>query len=148
MTYAITISEEKPPIWENARAVFRINLDTVIFSYGDTIYNPGKVEIPPDIMIHEMVHIGQQKGNREDAALWWGKYMRDAEFRLSQEVEAYGKQYWYICTKKSQDKRVQWNVLKRFAEILSGPLYAGCVGLPRAIQLIKEEARKHEPSIH
>ncbi len=144
----IKISTEKPPVWDNARAVFKINPDTVVFAYGDTIYNPGQVVIPDDIMVHEMVHIGQQKNSREEAALWWGKYMRDPEFRLSQEVEAYGKQYHYICTKMTQNKQMRFNALKRMSETLSGPLYAGCVGLHRAMELIKQEANKHEPSIH
>ncbi len=142
------ISTEKPPVWENARAVFRINPDTVIFAYGDTIYNPGNVNIPDDIIAHEMVHLGQQKNNRDEARLWWGKYMRDPAFRLSQEVEAYGKQYWYICTKKTKNKQMRFNVLKRYAEILSGPLYANIVGLQKAMELIRKEAQKYDSSIY
>lgn len=145
---SIKISTDKPPVWENARAVFRFNPKTTVFAYGDTIYNPGAVNLPPDILAHEMVHIGQQKNSRKEAELWWGKYLRDPEFRVSQEVEAYGKQLWFICQDKKINKQIQFNVLKRFAEILSGPMYAECVSFYKALELIKEEAKKHDTPIH
>ncbi len=121
-------------------ATFQINPRTTLFAYGDILYNPGGVEVSDDIMVHEEVHQGQQNGN---PALWWGRYLREEEFRIQQEVEAYGKQYWYICTHKTQNKQTQFTLLKRFAELLSSPLYGSCVGLNRALQLIKQESLKH-----
>jgi len=144
----VKIKNEKPPIYENACAAFRINPKTVIFTYGDTIYNPNNLDLPDDIIAHEMVHVAQQKANDKDAELWWGKFLRDPEFRLAQELEAYSKQYNFICKKKTQNKQIRFNVLKRYSEILSGGLYGNCVSFNRAMQLIKEEAKKYEPSIH
>lgn len=139
---SVKISTDKPPVWDNARALFKFNPNTVLFAYGDTIYNPGAVNLEKahDIIVHEMVHIGQQMNSREDAALWWGKYMRDKDFRLSQEVEAYGKQYHYICTRMTQNKQLRFNALKAFATILSGPMYGNMVDFHEGMKLIKQKA--------
>lgn len=141
-----TIKVEIPPVWDNAMARFRINPRTVLFAYGDTIYNPGNVDLEKadDIIAHEEVHLMQQKNSREEAALWWGKYMRDPQFLLSQEVEAYGKQYWYVCKYKTQNKQMRFNLLRTYSEILSGPLYGGVVSLMHAMDLIREESKKHD----
>lgn len=136
------VKNEKPPIFDDACRTFRVNASTVLFTYGDTIYNPGGVEISDDLMAHEAVHGDQQNHNDTDAALWWGKYLRDPKFRVIQEAEAYGKQYWFICQYKTKNKQTQFTVLKRFAEMLSSPLYGECVGLLTAMSLIKEEAKK------
>lgn len=138
----------KPPIYDSACSAFKINPETVLFTYGDTIYNPGGVNLSDDLIKHEEVHAEQQNHNDEEAALWWGKYLRDPEFRLKQEVEAYGKQYWYICRYKTSNKQTQFTILKRFAQILSGPLYGECVGLLRAMQLIKEQSYAYNSQIH
>lgn len=142
------IKNEKPPIYENACAAFRINPKTVIFTYGDTIYNPNNLPLPDDIIAHEQVHIEQQKGNDADAAKWWTKFLQDPQFRLEQELEAYAKQYNFICKHKTQNRQIRFNVLKRYAEILSGGLYGNCVGFHKAMLDIKEEAKKYESSIH
>lgn len=144
----VKIKNEKPPIYENACAAFRINPKTTIFTYGDTIYNPNNLNLSDDIIAHERVHIEQQKANDKDAQIWWTKFLQDPEFRLSQELEAYAKQYNFICQRKTQNKQIRFNVLKRYAEILSGGLYGNCVSFYRAMQIIREEAEKYEPSIH
>lgn len=144
----VKIKNEKPPIYENACAAFRINPKTVIFTYGDTIYNPNGLVLSDDLIAHEQVHIEQQKANDKDAQIWWTKYLQDSEFRLSQEVEAYAKQYNFICKYKTQNRQTRFTILKRYAEVLSGGLYGNCVSYMRAMQIIKEEAKKYEPSIH
>ena len=141
--YEVKISTERPPVWENACARFKINPKVTIFAYGDTIYNPGDVDIPDDLIAHEMVHLGQQNYNTEDASIWWGKYMRDSEFCLSQEVEAYGMQYAYICQHKTNNPQRRFEMLRIYAQILSGPLYGHCVDMTKAMELIKEESKKH-----
>ena len=132
---------EHPPIWASACAVFRIH-DAVIFTYGDTIYNPGDVPISDDLIVHEETHAKQQNHNDEDAALWWGKYLRDPEFRVEQEVEAYANQYNFLCN-IIQNKQKRFEVVKRMAEILSGPVYGECIGLEKALFLIREKSNEN-----
>ncbi len=141
--YKVHVKVEKPPIYENACAAFRLNPKSVVFTYGDTIYNPNDLPLGEDIIAHEMVHVEQQGGNDKGAQVWWSKFLQDPEFRLSQELEAYAKQYNFICKHMTQNKQVRFNLLKRYAEILSGPLYGNCVGFHKAITAIKEEAQKY-----
>lgn len=61
-----------------------------IFCYGNRIYNPHGKEIPPDLQVHEAVHARQQ-GNDPDG--WWARYLSEPQFRLAQEIEAYGTQF-------------------------------------------------------
>ena len=66
-----------------------------VFCYGQTIYNPSKGEIPPDIEYHESIHMAQQaKYSTPD--LWYIKYFLDPQFRLDQELEAYSAQYLWV----------------------------------------------------
>lgn len=65
-----------------------------LYCYGDTIYNPSGKEIPADIHYHEYIHSLQQ-GDNPDA--WWSQYLLDEDFRLDQEIEAYGMQYLFVC---------------------------------------------------
>lgn len=117
------ISNEKPPIWEECKKVFKLVKGTV-FTYGDTIYNPDGVEISDDLLIHEKCHAKQQEYNNTVAHIWWINYLEDSQFRLEQEVAAYAAQYRFICAKyKDRNKRDQY--LGFMARILSSPLY-GC----------------------
>lgn len=134
------IKNEKPPIWDNACAAFKVNPGTTLFTYGDTLYNPAGISPLADhLLIHEEVHAVQQKHNDKDAALWWGKFLRDPQFRLEQEAEAYGKQYAFIC-KTVKDRNQRYKVLFDLAGILSGPLYGGCASRSEAMSMIKKIA--------
>jgi len=86
----IKIKIKKPPIYESACAAFSLDLRNIIFTYGDTIYNPSNLKLNDHTIEHEKVHM-QQQGDHPD--LWWGKFLRDPQFRIQQEAEAYGRQY-------------------------------------------------------
>lgn len=138
----------KPPVWNNVCNAFQINPGITLFTYGDAIYNPGGAQITDDLMIHEQVHGKQQKHNDDEAALWWGKYLRDPEFRLSQELEAYAEQYKFLC-RKIQNKQQRFEIVKRMATILSGPLYGNCISFGSAVLKISEKAHEKDntPSV-
>lgn len=85
------IKNEYPPNYELIKLALNPPPHTV-FCYGETIYNPSGREIPPDLEHHEAVHSRQQAGYPD---AWWAKYLTDADFRLSQELEAYGEQYLF-----------------------------------------------------
>lgn len=133
------IVNEKPPIWVNVCAAFNINPVRVLFTYGDTIYNPDGVDIPDHIIVHEEVHEKQQAKEGMTPELWWGKFLRDTEFRLDQESEAYGVQYAFFC-KHRKDRNERNRFLRGLAGSLSGPLYGNSIGLIEAMQLIRKRA--------
>ena len=55
--------------------------ESVVFTYGDTMYLPYGGTPSPDLIKHEMTHTHQQKKIVGGAEAWWKKYMEDAEFR-------------------------------------------------------------------
>jgi len=154
MIDGVKISYEKPPIWDAVCVTFKIN-PRCYFTYGDTLYNPSKLPIPPEIIAHEKVHIEQQKATilikhravgmstekpniiEMNPALWWGKFLREPEFRIDQEAKAYGRQYEYICSVIKDDK-TRTKYLEQLAESLSGPLYNSCVSKKEAVILIQK----------
>lgn len=121
------IKNIKPPIWDEVHKHFEIEDDRTIYTYGDVIYNPGNVNVVPELIEHESVHRDQQIqiGGPDK---WWELYIKDSRFRYHQELEAYGKQYAYFC---SVDKNRN-NQAKRLWEIaghLSSEMYK--VGMDR-----------------
>lgn len=64
-----------------------------IYAYDNVIYNPSERQIFEDEEIHEQVHFKQQG---KQPKIWWNKYIRDKDFRLSQELEAYATQYQFL----------------------------------------------------
>lgn len=107
---------------------------TCVFTYGDTIYNPGGGEITPDLEVHEETHYMQQGGDPEK---WWNKYLADPEFRLKQEVEAYRNQYREFI-KTTRDRNIIFQFVRRIAGDLASPLYGSVVTYFEAVDLIKK----------
>ncbi len=104
-----------PPNIDEIRAVFPISKHTC-FTYGQDLYvqdNEGS-----DLLLaHEEVHARQQKNPPE----WWRQYLQDPQFRLSQEIEAYGAQYQWAT--QHYGKRICKDILFDLACDLSSELY-------------------------
>lgn len=130
------ISITKPPIYDSACAAFKIKPVNVLFTFGDTLYNPDNVPLSEHLMVHEEVHEKQQTEDGMTPELWWGKFLRDPAFRLDQEARAYGAQYAFIC-KTVKDRNQRYKILWDLAGILSGPLYANCTSRQGAVKLIQ-----------
>jgi len=78
-----------------------ISADHVIVTYGQDIYS--RQNLPKALVAHEMIHIRQQK-NKLYGLWWWVKYLISADFRLSQELEAYRAQYQWVCNNEKHNK--------------------------------------------
>ena len=126
------IVHKYPPNIEDIKSVFPISRG-IIFTYGDTIYNPDNFIIPDDLITHEETHMKQQG---KDPDRWWKRYFVDQKFRLEQELEAYRNQYRYAIN--NYDKRSRKELLKRISKDLSRPLYGSLVTKKEAKKLIKE----------
>ena len=129
------IKEENPPNINEILKYLTPNYG-VIYCYGDTIYNPDKVNITADLVAHEQVHTRQQ-GVAIDA--WWYKYLIDSEFRLSQELEAYGEQYKFVKEKTSGKLREY--ILDRMAQALSGETYGNLLNFAQAKSKIRNYSK-------
>lgn len=87
------INEFPPNIEEIKNSLGNLVSIDNVFCMGDVVYNPSGKEIPDDVRWHELIHQRQQGNNPIG---WWRRYLNDAEFRYSQELEAYSYQYSYI----------------------------------------------------
>ncbi len=123
------------PIYEQVKALFEIDDEHTIITYGDTIFQPH--ELPPDLIVHESVHCKQQGYNQADASNWWDQYLHDPEFRLSQELEAYREQYAFL-KKHIKDRNKLFLHLRKLAQDLSGPTYGNIIGAMTALQEIRK----------
>jgi hypothetical protein len=136
------MSYDKPPIYDNVVSMIgdNVSLLKTIFTYGDIIFNPNELNLTPDIVAHEKVHMDQQGHNNHDAALWWGRYLREPEFRLDQESKAYTKQYEWFC-QHYKDRNQRAVYLNGLAKTLSSPLYGNLITQSDAYNLIKRYAK-------
>ena len=134
------IKEAYPPNFGAIKTAFPIETTIPIYPYGDTVYNPSKVEIPADILYHEHIHLEQQE-REGSAALWWTKYIHDIGFRLDQELEAYAKQYLWV--KKHLNSKIAKENLQEGAEHLSSEVYMLELTIEEAETMIRKEAKKY-----
>lgn len=133
----VKIKTEKPPVYDAVTKAFGREPVTAIFTYGDTIYNPGKFPLPDHIIEHEKVHMPQQLNYPGGPDAWWERYLQDPEFRLDQEARAYGRQYGFCC-QKGISRPQRRALLKGLAKILAGQLYNSVVSLDTAKELIEK----------
>ncbi len=107
--------------------------DHAVYCYGDTIYNPSGKKLTPDIEHHESIHSKQQG---DDVDGWYTKYLQDKEFRLKQEISAYGEQYNFIKEHIQNSKLLKWG-LEKMAEALSSEAYGNLLSYGEAESKIR-----------
>lgn len=127
---------ERPPNYDAIVARFPdAARPGVIFTCGQTIFNPAGIEISGALKCHESVH-AQRQGNEEHGILeWWRRYLDEPLFRLEEELLAHRAEYrafkgW------TKDRRLVLRELETIARRLSGPLYGGLITLAQAQRFI------------
>lgn len=114
-----TILIEKPPIFDRILAAFPKAAEPgVIFAWGDAIYNPSGIVIPPALLAHEAVHGRRQYIGIE---LWWDEYLTDPEFRYAEEIPAHAAEF--IALGSLRDRNYRAKVAMATARRLIAPLY-------------------------
>lgn len=98
----------------------------VIFSYGDTIFNPSGVSIPREVMVHEATHGLRQEAQGVEE--WWKRYLAEPLFCLDEEIYAHHSEYRAAIKRHGPRPRD----LRRIAERLSGPLYGNLLTFEQA----------------
>ena len=128
---------ERPPNFAEILAAFpRASQPTVIFCYGDAIYNPSRCTISEALIAHETAHSIRHGLDPEG---WWRRYIADPRFRLNEEVIAHAAEYMVACRGKARPgRRVD---LRAIAEKLADPLYGFHLTKERAAKLIVDTSR-------
>ena len=128
------IVRDKPfPLLDRVRKQFTIDESCTVFAYGEDLYAPADIELPPDLLIHEAIHAVQQTSGKDE---WWERYLTDEAFRLAQEVQAYRAQYQWVCM-SLKDRNARSRFLTRIAKDLSSPTYGSICSFSDAYRLIK-----------
>lgn len=131
----VEIIKDYPPNYERIKEVLNPPL-TACFTYGDKIYFPlYEDKFPPDLMVHEEVHVKQQTNPAE----WWDKYLTDKQFRQDQEVEAYATQFNWI--KNRTNVKTASKYISILAEHLS-TIYKLDIDWHKAHSLIRHKAKE------
>lgn len=126
------IVKEYPPNFKLIALAFNLQ-PGVIFTYGDTIYNPTGAMIDLPLMKHEEVHMRQQEAY--GVKKWWGRYLVDKDFRTAEEVEAFQEQYLWIKRAVNDRNRLAF-YLNQLAGFLSSGQYGNILTLEQARQAI------------
>ena len=126
------IIHQRPPNYKELKEKFEFDDKITVFAYGDKLYNPSRLRIPIDVMVHEKVHQRQQE--EIGVEVWWRKYLDDVEFRLSQEMEAYRTQYGFVRSKYGERE----DYLGKLADVLCSPVYGNIINKEQALNGIRE----------
>lgn len=109
-----------PPLFDLIAAKFKVKDQQVIFAWGDTIYNPKRIPIGPELLAHEVIH---GKRQARDIEGWWHRYLEDPEFRLQEELLAHRAEFWRVLRGRSTDRKFRDECLTVAAKRLINPLY-------------------------
>ena len=130
------VVHEPPPkrIYDACVRQFGVSFDDgVCWAYGDALHIKYPIQ-DQSLYAHEATHIEQQKAM--GVIEWWDKYLEDAEFRFSQELEAYQNQ-WKWIKQNVKDRNQQIRQLTKLAHDLSGPMYGELCTHGEALKKIK-----------
>lgn len=123
---------DKPPNYNAIVARFGVLPYGVIFAWGDRIYIPDRVPLPPQLVAHEDVHRRRQG---DDPQAWWDHYLVDASFRLSEEIVAHVAEYRAYCDRhKGVQKRAKY--LTVVTQRMASPIYGSLMSAARAREII------------
>ena len=110
---------------------------SVIFSWGDIIYNPGNGKITRELHQHEEAHGARQGSTDADIMMWWRRYMDDALFRIEEETIAHVAEYRAYCKRHGSGRPEFLNMV---ATRLSSSMYGNMLGFMQARDLIIKRA--------
>jgi hypothetical protein len=120
------IVTDYPPIYDEIASRFDLHpSDSIIFSWGDRIYNPMNVTIGPELIAHEAVHGDRQSNDPGRIKAWWTAYLLDTPFRLSEEMYAHRAEYQWLVNNGNRKQRR--SALKHTSNRLAAPLYGSMI---------------------
>jgi hypothetical protein len=124
-------SSEKPPIFDRLHKTFGVEWGgSLVIAYDGTIYHSQPLD--PSVIAHENVHLVRQKDN---VVQWWEHYIRDKDFRFTEELLAYHAQYDFL-KQVVIDRNELARHLFRLSKDLAGPMYGSIVSQAEARRLI------------
>jgi hypothetical protein len=115
----VKIVKDYPPNILEIDAHFHTMGQAILYTYGDTVYNPLGVHVPNYLAAHEFMHVMRQAGKPEE---WWKKYIEDEEYRYTEELAAHRTELSVLLA-ETQDRNTRAKLVMRTAARLVAPLY-------------------------
>lgn len=115
------ILKDYPPNILEIDAHFHTMGQPILYTYGDTIYNPLGIHVPNYLAAHEFVHVMRQAKDGPEA--WWKKYIEDEEYRYQEEFAAH-KMELNCLLAEVKDRNTRAKLVMATASRLVAPLYA------------------------
>lgn len=129
------ISERPPKYWRLLKLLFPdYNPGIHAVSFGDTVYVPFDLPEPELLMVHERVHLKQQRYSKIYGLYFLFKYRFNTDFRIKSELEAFTAQYKYFVS-TTPAKHLWYAYRDQIAKELSGSLYGFAIS--------KEAVKRH-----
>jgi hypothetical protein len=129
------ISMQPPRYWQLLKLLFPdYNPGIHAVTFGNTVYVPFELPDPELLMVHERVHLVQQRYSRIWGLIFLFKYRFNTNFRIKSELEAFTVQYKYFVTTTSV-KKLWYEYRDQIATELSGSLYG--------FAITKEAVKRH-----
>lgn len=125
------VINERPPMWEQIDAAFKIGRNPIIFCWGQAIYNPNGGKVTRELIAHEEIHAERQGPFEAGIKAWWEQYLVDPAFRLEEELPAHRAEYKAFC-KRHGSSTGRARYLGIVASRLCGPLYGSLLDLGTA----------------
>ncbi|MQB00222.1 MAG: hypothetical protein GEU78_08010 [Actinobacteria bacterium] len=137
------VVHDYPPLYAEIAAAFPIKHRSVIFAWGDAIYNPHSLVLNDALRAHEDVHRMQHESYEGGPEAWWRRYIADKAFRLDQEVPAHAAEYMVHAVLADSRKRRRY-LLSQIARKLSSATYGPMVGQRKALELLRKELKMED----
>lgn len=133
MDGAVKVEVAYPPNYDEIAKKFPLKKG-VIFTYGDTIYNPDDVEISRHLYAHESIHATRQGITPH---IWWHSYLNDTQFRYEEELMAHRMEF-FVAAHGTKDLNLRNKHLTYIAMRLCSPLYGLGISMARARKEVAE----------
>lgn len=92
-----------PPNWQRIATYLNVDWEKgVVITYGGEIYS-SLPSLDPDVIVHEMVHVEQQRGRNMETYLQ--RYIDDVDFVRAVETPAYRVQAAFIDATETNKAR-------------------------------------------
>lgn len=123
-----------PPVYKEIVKRFpAVRGQATFYCWGDKIYNPRGIEIPPQLIAHEEAHSERQL--RMGVLAWWDAYLNNGQFRLEEELIGHRAEYCFL-----RDSGMAANALNQYlksiANRLSGDIYGKMIDFDTAYRMI------------
>lgn len=118
------------PLMERYKKAFPAINNQTIIAYDKDIYT--NYALPPDLLIHEQRHLAQQE--KYGLENWVEYFLKDAEFRMKMELDAYREQL-----KSIKDREFRNKVRLASAKTLSSELYGNICSYQEALKLLSQK---------